>query len=97
MMVFMVRRTNKELRTRILTSFNNQPMPIREIAKKSKIDWYATERHLNYLKGRELVTEVFRHKLLRLFQLTELGKEVIVGLKNKKRGSQDVEKIIKRL
>jgi predicted transcriptional regulator len=91
----MVRRTNKELRIRILCSFSNQPRPIREIAHKSKVDWYATERHLNYLKGRELVTEVFRHKLLRLFQLTNLGKDVVSGLKNKK--NAEIQKIIKRL
>jgi predicted transcriptional regulator len=70
-------------------------MPIREIAIKSKIDWYSTERHLNYLKGRELVNEVFRHKLLRLFQLTNLGKDVVSGLKNKK--NAEIQKIIKRL
>lgn len=85
----MVRRTNKELRTRILASFTDKPMPIREIAKKAKVDWYSTERHLTYLKGRDMVKEVFSHRLLRLFHITELGKQVVEEL-NKKHSTKKI-------
>jgi len=91
----MVRRTNRELRTLILNSFQNQSLPIREIAKRAGIDWYSTERHLTYLKGRDMVKEVFTHKLLRLFEITELGNSIVEELK-KKRQDKKIRRIINR-
>jgi predicted transcriptional regulator len=95
----MQRRTNRIIRSLILKIVNSNPQPIREIAKKSGIDWYSTERHLTYLKGRGIVKEVFTHRLLRLFQLTELGIQVVSELQNSKKeinGRIEIQKIIKR-
>lgn len=98
----MVRRTHKEIRIRILSSLSDEPLPIRVIAQKSKVDWYSTERHLNYLKGREVVTEVFRHKLLRLFTLTPFGQQIAMELKKRpsiknQSDKQQLVKIINRI
>jgi predicted transcriptional regulator len=69
------RRTLKEIRKRILGSVHTGSQSIREISRTAGVDWYTVERQLTYLKGLGLVREVFRHKLLRLFTLTELGEE----------------------
>ena len=74
----MARRTHKILRRIILSHITYQPISINELSDKTKIDWYTVERQLNYLKGRELVAEAFRHRQLRLFKITELGKDVLV-------------------
>ena len=64
----------------ILKSFGNNVLSIREISTKTGIDWYTVERQLTVMKGRELVEEVFTHRMLRLFRITELGKKVMKKL-----------------
>ena len=91
----MFRRSNRKLRILILTSFQNQTLPIREISNRAGIDWYSTERHLTYLKGRDIVKEVFRHRLLRLFELTELGEDIVKAIKQHSK-DKAIQKIIKR-
>ena len=84
------RRTIIELRKTILTCLSDNEFSIHEISKKTNIDWFTVERQLTYLKGLELVTETFRHRLLRLFRITEFGNEVIKELL----GSNELMKII---
>ena len=72
----MHRRTNKDIRTSILSSLSSAKS-INEIASAAAINWHTTELHLNYLKGRELVKEIFHHHKLRIFELTEKGKKSV--------------------
>ena len=71
----MERRTNHELRNRILARIKGA-MSIYEIAQAACINWRTTELHLNYLKGRGLVAEVFTHKHLRIFERVK-GKKMV--------------------
>jgi predicted transcriptional regulator len=73
----MSRRKNKEIRDLILKSFKAMPKSIHELAISANINWRTTELHLNYLKGRELVKEVFTHRKLRIFEITKQGKEFL--------------------
>ena len=87
----MVRRTNRELRLSILEllkKLNQHTVSIRQISEKTGIDWYTVERHLNYLKGRDLVREVFRHRMLRLFQISDLGKDVMQSMEQKRKSKK---------
>ena len=63
----MQRRTNAKIREKILRVCKGA-RSIYEIAAASGINWRTTELHLNYLKGRGLVAEVFTHKHLRIFE-----------------------------
>ncbi len=63
----MRRRTNGQIRKSILARFKGS-MSIYEIALAAGINWRTTELHLNYLKGRGLVAEVFTHRHLRIFE-----------------------------
>lgn len=91
-----MRRTHAEIRWLILSHLSDEPLAIREIALASGTDWYTTERHLNYMKGRGLVEEVFRHKLLRLFRITTLGKELLFVIQNKKESKNRVVHALQR-
>lgn len=67
------RRTNKDIRHLILYSLKNKDRSIHEIAANTNINWRTTELHLTFMKGREYVSEVFRHHQLRIFKLTDQG------------------------
>ena len=85
------RRTHKELRKKILTSVVKSPidLSIKQISDKTGIDWYTVERQLTFMKGLELVSETFRHRLLRLFKVTELGKQILNKNKTSKEALQE--------
>ncbi len=71
------KRRFKELQSLILKSLKNRPLTINEISEKSGINWNSTSHQLILLKGHEYVKEIFRHKRLRLFEITNTGKKVI--------------------
>ncbi len=61
----------------ILASLSKRPLTINEISESSGINWNTTSRQLILLKGHDCVKEIFSHKRLRLFEITEKGKTVI--------------------
>jgi len=67
------RRTHRQIRFLILTALKNKNKSIHEISRIAKVNWRTTELHLTFLKGKEFVTEVFRHHQLRVFGITKLG------------------------
>ncbi|MBD3163852.1 hypothetical protein GF323_01520 [Candidatus Woesearchaeota archaeon] len=66
-----------ELQKLILKSLRKGPLTINEISSKSGINWNSTNHQLVLLKGNDYAKEIFRHKRLRLFRITERGKKVI--------------------
>ena len=66
-----------QLQKLILKSLKNQNLTINEISAKSKVNWNSTAHQLILLKGHEYVKEVFRHKRLRIFEITERGKSFL--------------------
>ncbi len=71
----MKRRTHQRIRKAILNKFKSR-MSIYEIAHAAGVNWRTTELHLNYLKGRGLVAEVFTHKHLRIFEKIKSKKDL---------------------
>lgn len=67
------RRTHKKIRFLILYSLKYEKKSIHEISIKAGVNWRTTELHLTFLKGKEYVSEVFRHHQLRIFEITKLG------------------------
>jgi predicted transcriptional regulator len=76
----MPRRRQAVIRKELILAFSDQALSIRQVSEKAGVDWYTAERQLAQLKGRDLVEEVFSHRLLRLFRLTQLGKETASAL-----------------
>ena len=71
------KRRFKELQKSILTSLRNSTLTINEISSKSSVNWNSTAHQLILLKGRDYVKEIFSHKRLRIFEITEKGKELL--------------------
>jgi predicted transcriptional regulator len=70
------KRTFATLQFTLLTTLKKGPMSVHDIAKKSGINWNTTKRQLIHLKGQDLVREVFSHPRLRIYEITEKGKQV---------------------
>ncbi len=73
----MAKRTNRELQKYILNTIKNNNLTINEISSKSNIYWPNVKHQLILLKGMDYVSEVFRHKRLRVFGITKEGKKYL--------------------
>lgn len=74
------KRTFTTLRNIILICLSKGQLSINEISHLSGINWKTVENHLTYLIGKKLIKENFSSKYVRLFELTERGKEYILNL-----------------
>jgi predicted transcriptional regulator len=71
------KRKFKVLQKLILKSLRSRPLTINEISEKSNINWNSTSHQLILLKGQDYVKEIFSHKRLRLFEITDKGKQLV--------------------
>lgn len=75
------KRTFYELRNEIVITLAKGRMTINQIALDSGINWKTVEKHLTYLIGKKLVEEIFSSEYIRVFELTEKGKEGVEELR----------------
>ncbi len=73
-----MKKTYEEIRRNVLLSLFNGKKTINEISRDSGVNWKTVQRHLTYLKGIELVSEVFSSPYVRIFDLTEKAREKII-------------------
>lgn len=71
------KRTFKDIRKEILLCMSKGQMTVNEIAICAKINWKTVSNHLIHLTGRGLVKEVLNSAYVRIYELTEEGKEFI--------------------
>ena len=72
-----MKRTYEDIRESIIKAINGKQKTINEISRISKVNWKTVQRHLTYLKGSGLIIEVFSSRYVRIFEITEKGKETI--------------------
>lgn len=72
------KRKFKEIRSDILKSLSNGQNTINHISNQTDINWKTVENHLVYLSGRGLASEVFSSEYVRIFELTEEGKDYVL-------------------
>lgn len=70
------KRTFIEIRKLILLNLAGGKLTINQLANKTGINWKTVEKHLTYLIGKKYVDEIFSSEYVRIFELTELGKNV---------------------
>ena len=70
-----MKRTYVDIRKRILKAIDGKQKTISEISKLSKVNWKTVQRHLIFLKGAGLIVETFSSPYVRIFEITEKGKE----------------------
>lgn len=69
------KRGYSELRWLLLDSLKNGEKTLNELSKTSGINWKTCDNHLIWLVGMEWVEEVFSSRYVRIFKITEKGKE----------------------
>lgn len=69
------KRTYSELRLLLLNSLKNGEKTLNELSRVSGINWKTCDNHLIWLVGMEWVEEVFSSRYVRIFKITEKGKE----------------------
>ena len=70
-----IRRPYEVIRGLILVSLGYGSKTINQIANDTNINWRTVELHLTYLVGRGLAREIFSSEYVRIFELTENGKD----------------------
>lgn len=72
------KRTFYEIRDIILQTLSTGQKTINQISHDTKIGWKTVENHLVYLVGKRLVKEVFSSDYVRIFELSDDGKEYLL-------------------
>ncbi len=72
---FGIKRSFIEIRNSIMFSLASGQKTINQISNEAGINWKTVERHLIYLNGKGWVKEVFSSAYVRIYELTDLGKE----------------------
>jgi len=72
------KRTFKDLRKEILLCLSKGQMTVNEISICAKINWKTVSNHLIHLTGRGLVKEVLNSAYVRIYELSEEGKNFLI-------------------
>ncbi len=68
------KRTFLFLRGCILKSLSTGTKTINQIAKENSINWKTVESHLTYLMGKGYAREIFSSQYVRIFEITDSGR-----------------------
>lgn len=71
------KRTFKELRQQILTVLLKGRKTVNQLAKDTGINWKTVDNHLIWLKGRGFVREVFASSYVKIYELSQEGREFL--------------------
>tara|TARA_Y100000310_G_scaffold345591_1_gene467005 strand:- start:5550 stop:5876 length:327 start_codon:yes stop_codon:yes gene_type:complete len=78
------KRSFDKIRTNILLNLSKGQKTLNQISKETGINWKTVDNHIVYLVGRGLVTEVFKSSFVRIYELSEEGKEFLLKKFQKK-------------
>ncbi len=76
-----VKRRFSDLRDLILENLNTSKKTVNQISSESGINWKTVDNHLIYLVGKGMVEVVFSSPYVKIFELTEQGKEYLEQIK----------------
>ncbi len=79
------KRTFSDIRDLILVNLYNSKKTVNQISTETKINWKTVDNHLIYLVGKGMAQVVFSSPYVKIFELTELGKEYLEHLKGEKK------------
>lgn len=75
------KRKFDELREIILQCLHGSQKTVNQISSETQINWKTVDNHLIYLVGTGMVNIVFSSQYVKIFELTDLGKEYIESKK----------------
>jgi len=71
------KRTFSDLRTEILKALARGQKTVNKISSETGINWKTVDNHLIYLIGKGLVSVVFSSPYVKIFEISEKGKQKI--------------------
>ncbi|PIY60355.1 hypothetical protein COY95_02205 [Candidatus Woesearchaeota archaeon CG_4_10_14_0_8_um_filter_47_5] len=71
------RRTYREIRERLLYSLALGQQTIRSLSQSAGVNWDTTRNHLIYLMGKEWARQVLALPYVRIYEITEKGRNCI--------------------
>lgn len=72
-----IKRRFCDIRHLILKSLYSKRKAVNQISSDTKINWKTVDNHLIYLIGRGLVEIVFSSPYVKIFELTQTGKDYL--------------------
>jgi predicted transcriptional regulator len=69
------------LRACILTNLKTGQKTVNQISTETGINWKTVDNHLIYLIGKGFVREVFSSPYVKIYEITERGKQQLEGTK----------------
>lgn len=71
------RRTFEEIRNILLVELSKGRKTINALSKEAGVNWSTTENHITYLIGKGMISEVFNSPYVRIYEITEKGKQYV--------------------
>ncbi len=84
------KRTFLLLRLCILKSLSTGVKTINQIAKENSINWKTVESHLTYLMGKGYAREIFNSQYVRIFEITDSGREHLQGFRIQRKEEEEI-------
>jgi predicted transcriptional regulator len=69
------KRTFDQIRDSVLIGLSKKKKTINQLSLETGINWKTVEKHLTYLLGKKMIEEVFSSEYLRVFDITDKGRE----------------------
>lgn len=71
------KRKFSDLRDIILKNLNDEKKTVNQISSETGINWKTVDNHLIYLVGKGMAQVVFSSPYVKIFEITEHGKEYV--------------------
>jgi predicted transcriptional regulator len=75
-----IKRRFSDIRDLILKNLYTGRKTVNQISSETGINWKTVDNHLIYLVGKGMAQVVFSSQYVKIFELTEMGKEYIEKL-----------------
>ena len=72
-----MKRTFTEIRKKILKALKEEQKTVNQLSKETKINWKTVDNHITYILGKGFAEIVFESKYVKIYQISEKGKEEI--------------------
>lgn len=72
-----MKRTFNEIRKKILKDLKKGQKTVNQISSETGINWKTVDNHITYLIGKGFAEVVFESRYVRIYQISDKGKEVV--------------------
>ncbi len=71
------KRKFEEIRSIILENISSGQKTVNQISRETGVNWRTVDNHLVYLIGRGMISIVFESSYVKIYQITDAGRETL--------------------